>query len=430
MTAASPHPPAPYTSRELDETLARLGVPQGAPVAIALSGGADSLALVLLAAATRPVLALTVDHGLRPASSDEAATVAGWMAARGIQHRTLRWDGEKPASNIQAAARAARYDLLAAACKAANIPVLLTGHHADDQAETLLLRLARGSGLKGLGGIAPVRELVPGLSLVRPLLAVPKSRLVATLTAMGQDWIEDPSNESDAFDRVKARRLLADPPLEGLTVERLAATAERLRQAQAALDHYQTLWEAEAIERHPAGHAVLRADRLGSVPEETELRALADLIRWLGGQDFGPRLDSLSRLYADLKSQDFAGATLGGCQFVAEGHGRVLCVRELAAMAPRTAWVQGALYDGRWLMDGEGEGLEIGALGTDGWRTLRGQALSVSDRLEGILPRAARLVLPAVFSGDELVALPTIGITLRPDCSVRLSLQSLGLAKK
>lgn len=430
MTGATPHPPVPFTSCELDETLASHGVPEGAPVAIALSGGADSLALTLLAAATRSVLALTVDHGLRAESADEAAQVAQWVAARGIPHRTLRWEGDKPASNIQAAARAARYDLMAAACRDAGISILLTAHHADDQAETLLLRLARGSGLKGLGGIAPVRELAPGLTLVRPLLGVTKAQLVATLTAMGQDWIEDPSNESEMFDRVKVRRLLADPPLEGLTVERLAATAERLRQAQVALDHYQTLWEAEAIERHSAGHAVLKASRLGSVPEETELRALADLIRWLGGQDFGPRLDSLSRLYADLKSPDFAGATLGGCQFVAEGRGRVLCVREAAAMTPRAPWVPGGLYDGRWLMDGEAEGLEIAPLGPEGWRGLRGQALSVSDRLEGMLPRAARLVLPAVFKGEELVALPSVGIMLRPGIGVRLSLQSLGLAKK
>jgi tRNA(Ile)-lysidine synthase len=205
------------------------------PVAVAVSGGGDSLALLWLAAQALPgrVTALTVDHGLRAAAADEAALVARCAAERVVAHRLIRLDTAPGPGNLQAEARAARYAALAGACREAGIGVLLTAHHADDQAETLLLRLARGS---GLGGLAGVREqaLLAGIEVRRPLLAWRRAELARVVADAGWTAADDPSNRDPRFDRTQARALLSATPW--LATERLAASAAHLAQAEAALD--------------------------------------------------------------------------------------------------------------------------------------------------------------------------------------------------
>ncbi|MGH6981766.1 MAG: tRNA lysidine(34) synthetase TilS, partial [Stellaceae bacterium] len=201
----------PVAAPEFADAMAALGPFERRPrVAVAVSGGADSMALLLLArewAAARQgdVTALTIDHKLRPEAAKEARRVARWCKARGVVHRTLAWRGKKPKGDIQAAARAARYRLLEDWCVDAGVLHLLLAHHQDDQAETFLLRLARGSGLDGLAAIAPVAER-PGCRLLRPLLAMSHGRLVATLEARGQVWLDDPSNDNERYARVRMRK--------------------------------------------------------------------------------------------------------------------------------------------------------------------------------------------------------------------------------
>lgn len=217
------------------------------PLAVAVSGGPDSVALLLLAHAafSGRVTALTVDHGLRPGSADEAATVARHCAAAGIRHVTLVWQGEKPRANLQARARTARYRLMADWCAVNAVPLLATGHHADDQAETLLMRLARGSGSAGLAGIRASRPLGQGVTLVRPLLGVRRAALAQVAAAGGWPLVDDPGNRNPAHDRTHARALLATVPW--LDPARLAAAAAHLADAEAAL--------AWATERGWAGRA-------------------------------------------------------------------------------------------------------------------------------------------------------------------------------
>ncbi|CCC97941.1 protein of unknown function [Azospirillum baldaniorum] len=200
MNASEPAGPitaGPISASEFAARMDRLGGFETRPrVAVGVSGGADSLGLVLLAqrwAAERggDVLALIVDHGLRAESAAEAARVGGWLQARGVAHAILRWDGEKPASGIQEAARAARHHLLAERCRKEGVLHLALAHHRDDQAETVLLRFSRGSGIDGLAGMAPVRA-AGAVRVIRPLLDLPHKRLVATCRAFGQEWIEDP----------------------------------------------------------------------------------------------------------------------------------------------------------------------------------------------------------------------------------------------
>src|SRR5271170_2967071 len=200
----------PLALDELATKLDALGGFEARPaIAVAVSGGPDSLALILLAqhwARQRggQAWALTVDHGLRPESAAETRTVAGWLAARAIPHEILAWAGDKPATAIQEAARDARYRLLAQWCRGHGVLHLLTAHHREDQVETHLIRRRAGSGIDGLAGMSAVRELAE-CRLVRPLLWVPRARLRALLAQEGQPFLCDPSNLNPRFERARLR---------------------------------------------------------------------------------------------------------------------------------------------------------------------------------------------------------------------------------
>lgn len=212
-------------------------VPVKARIGIAVSGGPDSLALLLLANAARPggIEAATVDHGLRPESADEAAFVARLCAGLGVAHRTLLADWpQAPGANLQAAARAMRYRLLNEWAIEEGLEAIATAHHADDQAETLLMRLLRGSGVAGLGGSRPRRALSEQVLLVRPLLAWRKSDLQMVVGAAGLSPVDDPSNRDPKHDRSRIRQLLNSA--DWLDPARLAASAAAIRDANEAVD--------------------------------------------------------------------------------------------------------------------------------------------------------------------------------------------------
>ncbi|MBL8704780.1 MAG: tRNA lysidine(34) synthetase TilS [Rhodospirillales bacterium] len=258
-----------------------------APVlVVAVSGGADSLCLTLLAdrwarARGGRIEAVTVDHGLRPESGAEARQVGRWLKPRGIRHRVLRWDGDKPAADLAARARAARYRLLVDWAADRGILHLLLAHHLDDQAETLLLRLARGSGVDGLSAMAGAVEL-GSLRLLRPLLDVPKAALVARLRQEDQAWVEDPGNRAGASARSRVRLALEQ---EGLSPRRLAETAGRLGRARQALDHAAASLAAQAVEMHPCGFLRVDPAPLAAAPPELQLRVLARCLMAVSGDN-------------------------------------------------------------------------------------------------------------------------------------------------
>ena len=252
---------------------------EGERVAVAVSGGPDSLALLLLAAAARPRLvdAATVDHGLREGSRAEAEMVAELCATLGVHHDILTADWiVPPTANIQAEARTMRYRLLAGWAEQRGIPALATAHHADDQAETLLMRLARGAGVRGLGGVRTRRKLTEQLMLVRPLLAWRKSELVAIVEAAGLKAIDDPGNRDPRHDRSRIRQVLeradwADPA-------RLAASAAALRDADEALDWALAPLVEGRIRRDEAALVIEPFD----LPRELKRRLLAAAFGELG----------------------------------------------------------------------------------------------------------------------------------------------------
>ena len=253
---------------------------------IAVSGGPDSMALLHLAAAAMPdrVEAATIDHGLRPTAAAEAALVARACADLGISHRILAVTVADEAS-IQAAARRARYEALAAWCRDRSLAALATAHHADDQAETLLMRLARGAGLSGLSGIRPHRYL-GGVWLVRPLLGWRRAELAEIVA--GIDTVDDPSNADPRHDRTHARALLAAAG-ESIDPLRVAAAAGHLAEADAAIEWLVTEAIRTRIEHMTDG--VIAAD-LEGLPREVQRRILARLIGESDSQVDGPTLET------------------------------------------------------------------------------------------------------------------------------------------
>jgi len=243
----------------------------GARIGLAVSGGPDSLALLLLAAAARPgaVAAATVDHGLRPDSAGEAKIVSAICDRLSVPHSTLpiEWT-EPPQSNLQARARSLRYDRLADWFRQQGLGAVATGHHADDQAETLLMRMGRGSGLSGLSGIRPTAELRPGVTFVRPLLRWRRSELAAIVADAGLVAVDDLSNRDPRHDRTRARSLLAAMP--SVDPLRLAEAAHHLQEADQALDWATGRLAAERLSR--TGCEVhVRADGL---PRDIQRRLL------------------------------------------------------------------------------------------------------------------------------------------------------------
>ena len=273
---------------------------------LAVSGGPDSLALMWLAARWRRSLsrgprlvAVTVDHGLRAEAAREAREVKRLARTFDLEHRTLRWRGTKPKSGVPAAARSARYQLLAQAARSASATHILTAHTRDDQAETLLMRLLRGSGIAGLAAMARESER-DGLWLARPLLDVPKSRLIATLSKAGIDFADDPTNRDTAFTRPRLRALLPQLAAEGGDSRSLARLASRLARANAAVEIL-----ADGAERYLAvkgsepGLRGFDAEAFAALPEEVRLRLLKRAIERCGHE--GPaELGKIETLLAAL----------------------------------------------------------------------------------------------------------------------------------
>jgi tRNA(Ile)-lysidine synthase len=281
---------------------------------LAVSGGPDSTALLWLAARWRDglerppkLIAVTVDHGLRPESSSEAQAVKRLARELKVEHRTLRWTGRKPRTGIQEAARHARYRLLAQAAHRAGAEYILTAHTQDDQAETVLFRLLRGSGLPGLRGMAYGSQLERSLtgkrqlSLSRPLLGVPKSRLLATLAAADVPFADDPTNRDPRFTRPRLRELMSALAEEGLTARRLTLLGERITRVEILLYDLlnETLRRLAPAPWPDGGPVALDLAAFADLPEEIALRSLGRMIDWVGNE--GPvELGKLEALHAAL----------------------------------------------------------------------------------------------------------------------------------
>ncbi|WP_282603389.1 tRNA lysidine(34) synthetase TilS [Paracoccus sp. PARArs4] len=371
---------------------------------LAVSGGGDSVTLMRVAAewaGGRKLMVATVDHGLRPDSAAEAERTARMARALGLPHAILQWQRETELGNLMAQARDARLRLLSAWARRNGLPVVALGHTADDLAETLLMRLARGSGIDGLAAMAEWRDAF-GMRWLRPMLGVGRAETRDWLRLQGADWIDDPTNENTDYERVRTRRAIATL---GLDVAGLARSARHIAEARSALSDYASLLAQGAT--FDRGSLTLPRHVLRDSAADIRRRLVIAACRWVTGADYPPRRATLLHALEALRSQ--SRVTLDGC-LISPTHGDRIRITREAAAALRAMPSTGAVWDRRWRIEGLPEGHHVAALGLAGLegRDWRGSALL----------RDEAAASPALWQGGRLVAAPLLrphpGLTLRP----------------
>ncbi len=379
-------------------------------LAAAVSGGSDSTALAWLlvdwiGAKGGQLTILTINHGLRPEAAADCAFVAQTFASRaGVSVETLCWIGARPATGIQAAARGARYRLLADRCRELGIIHLFTGHTLDDQAETLAMREAHASTPIGLAAMAVCRPLA-GTRLLRPLLGARRANLSDWLGHSGRAWREDPSNLAPRFERVRHR--LAITPAG--SAEALAARAAEFGRRRDRLEREAAMLLASSTRFDPAGYAEIDARPWGGLAPELTLLALAGVLRLVGGGLYPPNPKALDRI-APLLAGKAPGRTLGGC-VVFRRRDHILVCREAGGakgiVEGRGDW--SGDWDGRFVMwvKGVAGDWRVRALGEDGLEQLsRRHGMGFKRH---VLPLPARRALPALWRAGEVIAVPHLG---------------------
>lgn len=412
-------------------------------LAVGVSGGADSMALVLLCdewarARGGRVSALIVEHGLRADSALEAAGVKRRLGERGIEAHILPWQGTKPLSGIQAAARTARFGLLTGWARKAGVLHLLLGHHRDDQAETFLMRLDAKSGVDGLSAMSAIVER-DGVRVLRPFLSVPKGQLIATVTQRKTRWIEDPSNKNRSYTRVRVRDALESTNNAigetGLGVGQIAGFARQM--APLRMEQEKKTWGllGRAAALSPQGFAVLDADVLKEADRAVRFRALHGVLRCIGGREHGPKLEKTERLLDHmLGDRPVSGRTLGGCGVFSSdkkekekgslGH-FIICRERRSQPKAQAVFPDGSVYwDGRFSIDftklpqtqlekdsdvmapSSTGPFWIAPLGQEGWQEIVVAGAFLKGHGRPFIPAQVRFGLPALWDGAGVVEAP------------------------
>ena len=388
-------------------------VPKGS-LGVAVSGGSDSVALLRLLCNWglkhgRKIYAATVNHNLRAEAQAEAEFVANLCEDIDIPHFLLSWDDWDGQGNLQNAARNARKDLLAAWAQELDLTAVALGHTENDQAETFLLRLARGSGVDGLSCMQKIAGENP--AWVRPLLNISRDRLRSYLSDLGQGWIEDPSNNDTRFDRVKMRNAMPVLAELGLTSERLAATAFGLQPARAALEQVTQEAAHECCEPTKFGTVTIDLNRLQTYPIDIQYRVLSHSMGWVTGTTYRPRFSALKSTYDRLKQGK--SQTLAGNYIKISADKHLIVMREVASMV--TEVMKNGYYDGRWriIVNEDLKDVDIRPLGEKGlmqlkdWRNL--------DVLRDILQQT-----PAAWQDNVVISAPLAGFAGHVQVSLKI----------
>jgi tRNA(Ile)-lysidine synthase len=379
--------------------------PQG--LALAVSGGPDSVALALCAKAWAtsqhiPLRAFIVDHALRDVSASEAAVTQKQLEKLGIPADILRWEHPPIISRIHITARKARHKLLLDACRRYGVRDLLLAHHRDDQAETILMRFAKGSGIDGLAGISPETQR-DGIRLLRPLLAFPKERLIATCILANVSYVTDSSNASEKYARGRLRRVLPLLAEEGLTTERLYELGARAAEARDALNHYTNVFLQTSVRQDDAGVVRMDIAALRTLPRAIAERAVTWALQNIHREDYAPEYTSLTGLLDVVcAAENMTPRTLHGC-LVSATKTQLLFMREYAAIidAPVIKAGETLVWDGRWQV----------TLSADAWGSYKIKPLGnpPHDVLDQLAPSLrhkvpqgrARSTLPALWTIDK-----------------------------
>lgn len=387
----------------------QLAIERDAALIVAVSGGSDSLALLLLVAdflktlaAPPRLVAVTIDHRLRAQAAQEADTVAALCRTEGIAHRTLAWQEPKPETGLPAAAREARYRLLAQAAQEAGATMILTGHTLDDQAETVAMRRTRRDTGRGLAGMARATLLDERIWIVRPLLGLRRQALRDFLRHRGIGWADDPTNEDPLFERARTRMALEIGRVETLATHAKVAGLERQALAQGAADL------AAQFATHPAPGLFRLDPALFASAEPQALHLLRLLLATVGGTPHLPQMEQAETLFARLGGGGRVRATLSRALIDARDGG-IWLMREARAVAMTPVCTQ-ALWDGRWRIEANAPapGLFIGPLGAAAG-TIAAPAARVVPQS---LAHAALSAEPGLFEGGRLVCPAQAGLAL------------------
>jgi tRNA(Ile)-lysidine synthase len=378
------------------------------PIGIAISGGGDSTALLLLAAdwaaeTGADLRAITINHGLRDEAADEADFVAQLCARHNIPHTARKWTGWDGKGNLQDQGRRARQELISTWAHEQGIKAVALGHTADDQAETFLMRLARRSGVDGLSAMAASRES-HGITWLRPLLQQSRDDLRDYLRDQGQDWCEDPSNQDAKYDRIKARQAMEALAPLGIDANVLMDVSLNMRSAAQALGR-QAHETAQRIARFEGGDILFDQRDLDEAGPEIAHRLLSAALRYVASAQYGPRSLALSDTMWRLRNG--LTNTLHGC-LISSDKITLRIGREPQAALKAKGRI-GALWDGRWRIEGpQNQALSLRALGEDG-------LLQLPDWRATGLARSTLAAMPSLWNGAKLMAAPTAGMATRPN---------------
>ena len=392
-------------AEHLSGSLSRVvGVAEAGRIGVAVSGGGDSMALLSFLHSwcmTRRIelCAVSVDHGIRKESLDECRRVGEFASELDVSHQILTSDGARLTGNLQDAARRLRYTLISDWARTTGLGFVALAHTRDDQAETFLLNLARGSGIDGLAAM-PVVVHKFGVCWLRPFLQVGRSELRDYLRGQGIRWVDDPSNEDERFDRVKARRLLEELGPLGVSGARLAATAERMQEARAVLEHVASIAESDLATLDELGETRFGRE-FWNLQKETRLRLAAAAIGRVAGSVYRPRIVSLCAGLDSVRSGK--AFTLSGCLLVPGHDSGFGVVRELASCGPPVPGNR--VWDGRWRLCSKRPppGSVIGPLGNGGLQECKDWRTTERVRESLIASPALRLeggLLSAPFAGN------------------------------
>jgi len=395
-------------------------------ICVAVSGGGDSVALASLLAGWTGALgghliALTVDHGLREGSASECRRVSRWMGEIGVEHHTLAWAEPKPNTRVQERAREARYDLMETWCRDNGVLHLAVGHTLEDQAETFLMRLNRGSGPDGLAGMSAIVDR-PECCILRPLLPVSRRSLRDYLRSAGKEWIGDPSNLDRRFERVRWRQAMAR---SGLSPSALTDAAERYAGTRTVMERETAKAIARTLKLHPFGFVAGDMGRLRELPGELFSRVVARAFLTVGGKRFPPRRGKLDPLVDRLRTEKELSATLAGCRVTVQKDRMLVCreARDLPqdlAVAPNSIhhWDRRfavGFADAARLAERD---LWLAPLGESGRRLLDRE---MPRSWEAEIPKSVMTTLPALVDEAGLVEVPHMGF-------VREDVEPLGTA--
>ncbi|MFP7675337.1 tRNA lysidine(34) synthetase TilS [Marivita sp. S0852] len=418
----------PLQQRFADEMGRLLGPDFPSDIGLAVSGGGDSMAMLYLAHnwthhfGVRLWVA-TVDHGLRPESASEAFMVAEECRILGWPHATLRWVWDH-SGNVQDAARRARLELLDR--WRGGVKHVLFAHSLDDQAETVIMRLMRGSGVDGLAGMRASRDVVPnpidamplsateclgdgpdgrwtpGYRIVRPCLGMSRADLRHYARVLKGRWVDDPTNQDDSFARVRVRKMLALLQQDGLSLAALAETAQRMTRARDALQARLVGAVRDLSETTLPGQVLLDRDGFAALDTETQMRLLTSALCYVASSEYRPRAQASDMLLDHILSGK--GGTLHGARVIV-GARQLRVVRDTGAVHHRHSPL-GSMWDGQWHIEPTHDGADANAivrmLGEDGWR----QWLARVDRPVPVIPHNAALSLPAVWQNATLMWCP------------------------